>query len=483
MADGWTEERLMDVAGRRLATALAAYFPRPGHLVGYLGKGHNAGDVLVALPILRDRYGWEISVRRSSPMGEFAPLTASKWQAAGELKDHAESPVADDCRRPLVLLDGLLGIGASGALRDPLASLAAEMNTLREQAGARVAAVDVPSGTDPDSGRVFPGSVVADVTFMIGAAKLGLLSAQAVPAAGALAIVPIEPLRPPPDGDTRLISPSTCDFGKQPRPFEFHKGLAGRVGILAGSACYTGAAVITANGALRGGAGLVMLHVPAEAAAAVAGKAAAEVIVHPCDNPAALADAGYDAIAIGPGLGTPEGRFADGLRRLILGASVPMVLDADALNFIAAHGLLAELGDHHVLTPHPGEFKRLAPDLADLPREEAARAFAARCPATLLLKGARTLVIRGDRSNLLCNSTGTPGMACGGQGDLLTGVIAARLAGGLAGPAAAAFGAWLCGRAAERAITHGGQSEESLIPADLLGHFGGAFTDWRQGTR
>jgi NAD(P)H-hydrate epimerase len=482
MAAGWSEERLMDLAGRRLALAVAGFFPQPGHLVGYLGKGHNAGDVLVALPILRDRFGWEVSVRCAGPPESLAPLTARKWRQAGDLPQHSGAPLAGDGRRPLVLLDGLLGIGASGPPREPLAALAAEMNALRERAGARIAAVDVPSGTDPDSGERFPGGVVADVTFMIGAAKRGLLTARAAPAAGALAIVPVEPLRPPPGGELELISPQTCRFGKQPRPFEFHKGLAGRVGILAGSACYTGAAVITANGALRGGAGLTMLHVPVCAATAVSQKSAPEVIVHPCEDPAGLLDAGYDAIAVGPGLGTPAGKFADGLRRLIAESRVPMVVDADALNFIAADRLLGLLGDHHVLTPHPGEFKRLAPDLAGLPREQAAAAFAARCPATLLLKGARTLVIRG-RGPLRANATGSPGMACGGQGDLLTGVIAAQLAAGLAGPDAAAFAAWLCGRAAERAIARGGQSEESLIPGDLAAQFGGAFGDWRESGR
>lgn len=483
MTCGWSEESLMDLAGRRLASGIAAFFPTPGHIVGYLGKGHNAGDALVALRWLRDDFGWTIAVRSAVSAEEIAPLTRRKWEEAEPLTCQAGAPLAADIsRRPLVLLDGLLGIGASGALREPLLSLAAEMNRLRETAGARIAAIDVPSGTDPDSGETFPGGITADVTFMIGAAKQGLLQATAAAATGALAIVPIEPLTPSGGGGPWLISPQSMSCGKAPRPFDFHKGMAGRVGILAGSECYAGAAAMTAIGALRGGAGLITLHVPRAAVDRVSAKVPAEIIVHACDDPAGLLDCGDDALALGPGLGKLSGSFARGLESLIARTTVSTLLDADALNFLAAGGKQSLLKANHLLTPHPGEFRRLAPDLADLPREQAARRFAARWPATLLLKGSRTLVIRGS-GPLWCNATGTPGMASGGHGDLLSGVIAARLAAGLDPVEAAATGAWLCGRAAERAIACGGQSEESLAPGDLVPHFGGAFTDWRDGRR
>jgi hydroxyethylthiazole kinase-like uncharacterized protein yjeF len=485
MACGWSEEALMDLAGRRLAAAISDFFPIPGHVVGYLGKGHNAGDALVALRWLREEFGWHVSVRPAYPIEELAPLTRSKWLSAGLLDCHCEPPSALDFRRPLVLLDGLLGIGAVGSLRQPLLQLAKEMAVLRERYGAKVAAIDVPSGTDPDSGEAHAGGVVADITFMIGAAKIGLLEARAASTAGALAIVPVEPLSSADEertGQLALICPQSLSVGKAPRPFDFHKGLAGRVGILAGSAKYAGAAALSAMGALRGGAGLVTLHVPREASDRVSQQVSAEVIVLPCDNPAQLLEAGYDALAIGPGLGAIAEAFGDGLEKLIAHTQLPTVLDADALNFLAASNKLGLLKANHLLTPHPGEFRRLAPDLAELSREQAARSFATRWPCTLLLKGSRTLVIRGEET-LWCNATGTPGMACGGQGDVLSGVIAARLAAGLDVVSAAATGAWLCGRAAERAIARSGQADESLTPSDLAGHFGGAFTDWRDGRR
>jgi len=138
--------------------------------------------------------------------------------------------------------------------------------------------------------------------------------------------------------------------------------------------------------------------------------------------------------------------------------------------------------DRHILTPHPGEFVRLAPDLAGLPRETAARAFADRFPATLLLKGGRTLIARAGQP-LWCNAAGSPGMATGGQGDLLAGVIGARLAFGDSPMEAAALGAWLCGRASEIALNHAGISEESLTPSDTARHLGTAFGEWKSASR
>ncbi|MEI6675112.1 MAG: NAD(P)H-hydrate dehydratase [Verrucomicrobiota bacterium] len=479
---GWSEARLLTHAGQRLGHALAAFFPTPGTLIGYLGKGHNAGDALVAMRVLQEDYGWQTAARSGFPLEEWAPLTRAKWQEAAPACLLDPLPDWRELRRPLVLLDGLLGIGGGGPLREPLATLAREMAWLRDHAGARVAAVDLPSGVDPDTGDISAGAVTADVTFMIGAAKCGLLTATAAAATGALALVPVEPLNPPPGGELELISPLALTNGKSPRPFDFHKGMAGRVHILAGSPDYTGAAVLAASGALRGGAGLIVLHVPPTAGAAITAKCPCEIIVRTCANPLEMLDKQPDALVIGPGLGPLTGTFAEGLLDLIDRAPMPAVLDADALNLLAQRGRLDALKNHHVLTPHPGEFQRLAPDLADLPREAAARAFVARHPVTLLLKGCRTLVTRRG-APLWCNATGSPAMATGGHGDLLAGVLGAQLAAGIPPVAAAATAAWLCGRAAELALADRLVSEESLTPSDLLALLGAACNDWREGRR
>ncbi|RYD18721.1 MAG: NAD(P)H-hydrate dehydratase [Verrucomicrobiaceae bacterium] len=482
MRSGWSEEQLLDLAGERLGEAIGRYFSNAGTAVAYLGKGHNAGDTLVALRILRDRYGWEIAIRNAHPVRDCAPLTQEKWRELGFLEPLENSPSPVDTGRPLLLLDGLLGSGAKGPLRETHSKLTAEMNSLRKQGGAVVAAVDLPSGTDPDTGESSPGAVIADITFMIGNAKRGLLSGRAAERAGALAIVPVEPLTAGAAGDMELICPQSLHFGKAPRPFDFHKGDAGRIAILAGSESYAGAAVLAATGALRGGGGLVTLFVPTSIKDLVRAKCPPEVIVRACEDPRELLEVRMDSLVVGCGLGELTAGQAEGLLELLAGIPAPVVIDADALNLIARSGRLEILKVSHVITPHPGEFARLAPELKDAPREDAARRFAERTPATLLLKGSRTIVTRQGQP-LYCNSTGSPAMASGGQGDILAGVIGARLASGLPPLEAACLSAWACGRAAEIALNTGGFSEESLLPTDVLNFLGPVFLDWRNARR
>ena len=482
MAAGWSEERLLDLAGTRLGHAIARHFPHPGTLVAYLGKGHNAGDALVAMRILRDHHGWQVAARTSFPIDNCAPLTRQKWQELGLEAALPGPPVWQDTPRPLILLDGLLGIGASGPLREPLTAMAAEMQELRLQAGAIVAAVDLPSGVDADHGDAGPEAVIADVTFMIGNAKCGLLRSAAVNHVGSLVLVPVKVLSTPAAGPLELIAPQEMNFGKAPRPYEFHKGLAGKVAVVAGSSRYPGAAVLAATGALRAGAGLITLHVPEDAAMTIAAKCPPEIIVRSYSSFASIPAGESDALVIGCGLGVAGHDEILGFLEWLDSIEKPAVIDADAINRIAATGRHDILKPSHILTPHPGEFLRLAPDLAGMPREEAARTFADRHQATLLLKGARTLVTRRDHP-LWCNATGTPGMACGGQGDLLAGVIGTLLAGGMPPTEAAALGAWLCGCASEIAISNPSISPESLTPSETARHLGAAFRDWQTSNR
>lgn len=481
-AAGCTEEQLIEAAGEALAHALARCFPGPRRVVGYLGKGHNAADTLVALRVLRDVYHWQASTRCAFAPDAWARQTRRAWEALNVNSD--PDAAAIDPQSPAILLDGLLGIGGRGALTGALADLAREMAQLRNSAGATVVAVDLPSGLDADSGIPAEGTVVADLTFMLAQAKLGALMESAINSCGRLAVVPIEALSVPDPGDAEmsLIAPQEMSFGKSPRPFDFHKGMAGRVGVIAGSLAYPGAAALAALGALRGGAGLVMLHVPASCLLMVAGKCPPEIILRGFTSLAELNKESCDSWVLGCGWGPPDADRIEDFFCWLAQTDLPTVLDADALNWLASADRLDAFGAHHVLTPHPGEFRRLAPDLADLPRAEAARSFVNRHPATLLLKGARSLVAKRDQP-LWVNSTGTPGMACGGQGDLLAGMIGALLARGMGGTESAAMAAWLCGRAAETALTEQGCSPESLTPSDTAKQLGRAFQDWRNATR
>ncbi|MEN9975203.1 MAG: hypothetical protein RLZZ282_1209, partial [Verrucomicrobiota bacterium] len=194
LAAGWSEEALLDHAGERLGQAVGRFFPHPGTVIGYLGKGHNAGDTLVALRVLRDDLGWKIATRQAFPLDDCARLMIRKWQQLGLAASLDHAPSALDLPAPLVLLDGLLGTGSRGTLSAPLLALAAEMAWLRHESGAQIAAVDQPTGMDADTGVSVPGGVTADITFMIGNAKRGLLTGHAAHATGALALVQVDPL-------------------------------------------------------------------------------------------------------------------------------------------------------------------------------------------------------------------------------------------------------------------------------------------------
>jgi ADP-dependent NAD(P)H-hydrate dehydratase / NAD(P)H-hydrate epimerase len=478
LRQGCTEKSLLHLAGCQLGHAIARFFPHPGTAIAYLGKGHNAADTLIALRLLRNSYGWEIFIRPAFGIEYCSALTQQKWREVGAPVLSAAFDSLNCQKTPLLLIDGLLGTGSRGPMRPPIRELVAEMNILRDQRGARIAAVDLPTGLDDDYGSGFETSVQADVTFMIANAKLGLLQAHAASATGALVLVPVEPLTAPLSATQELISPVTLGCGKSPRPFDFHKGQAGRVSILAGSNPYSGAAVLAASGALRGGAGLITLFVPARIRQEVISRCPPEIIVRDIEHPAQLGDYQADALVIGCGLGQMDSKWENELLELIEKSQVPAVIDADALNLIAKHQARSILSDLHVLTPHPGEFARLAPELADLTREQAVRNFTNQVPSTLLLKGSRTLVTQRG-APVWCNSTGTPAMATGGQGDVLAGVIGAQLSSAKPSLHAAALGAWICGRSAEIALLERHLSEESLTPSDVLQSIGAAFKDWK----
>lgn len=480
MANGCDEPALMEIAGSRLGHAIARYFPHPGTAIAWPGKGHNSGDALIALRVLREDYGWQIRIRHSFPESALAPLTRRQLDAHRSTATF--DPSDPSIHHPLIQLDGLLGIGADGStLRGPLAEAAAEMNWMRDTHGALTLAIDLPSGMHPDTGAFPENTVCADITFTLGAVKCGLIQPNAANSVGSISLVSIPKLTAPPGPGPQLICPQQSRTAATPRPYDFHKGMAGRVAILAGSGNYLGAAALCSSGTLAGGAGLVTLYVPHAIHAATAAKCAPEVIVQPFDHLADLTNVAADAWVIGCGLGSAWG---DELIEFITSLSddVPTVLDADALNTLARHDALGILRAHHLITPHPGEFRRLAPALADLPPLEATAAWKDQSPSTLLLKGCRSVIAtRGHE--LRVNSTGHPGMATAGQGDVLAGVAGALLAAKNALPDAAALAAWLCGRAAERCIHHQGESAESLRASSVIANLGPAFIDWKRCSR
>lgn len=473
-AEGITAEELMEEAGRRIADAVTQFFPDGGRCVVAFGKGHNGGDALVAARYLIPR-GWAIELRPAFPESDWAVLTTLQHSRLSALKN--SGPV-----RPLVMLDGLLGIGAGGALREPILGACREINRMRVEDGAHVFALDVPTGLDADTGKVAEGAVAADFTLTIGCAKPGFLADEAINHVGRLAVLPLEELSQRLNSSSKvsaaLATPEVLRRLLPRRNFDTHKGKAGRVGILAGSIGTVGAAVMCSAGAVRGGAGLITLHVPRDIYSVVAIRAIPEVMVRPFDSPLKLLEGSYQSIAIGPGIGTD--RCAEVLE-VIAKCPVPVVVDADGLNCLAKNlGVLEQAAAPRLLTPHPGEMARLDPDSATRERRLVAQRFTERSTHTLLFKGARTIVAQRGLP-LSYNTTGNPGLATGGVGDVMSGLLAALIAQGLTCYDAARVGSWIIGRAAERAVYLKGESPESLTATALLEHFGGAFGDLRDG--
>lgn len=482
--EGVSAEQLMERAGEGIVNAVVAWFPAvPGTLIVYAGTGHNGGDALLAGRLLAD-VGWEVYVRLvTEDFDKLKPLTLQHLESLGEdaCQFDIESGLEPEDPRPVVVLDGLLGIGAQGPLREEYAVAAAEINALREEAHAFVFAIDIPSGVDGDTGEVHESGVIADVTLTIAQVKAGLVADQAVENVGRIVVVPLDRIAPLPgkfDDSVRVITGRNLAPLLPRRSNGTYKTMCGRIGIIAGSRGLTGAAILTATAALRAGGGLVTLLADESIYEFLAAKAPPEVMVKPVKNYGEAAVMDFDVIALGPGLGTmPDGALAN----LILTDPRPMVLDADGLNRLAELGVerISEKAGPRLLTPHPGEMARLAGECPGT-RREWAEAFVAKHDVTLLLKGTHTLIAECGKV-LSVNSCGHPGMATGGCGDVLTGICAALIGQGLALNDAACMAAWLSGRAAEIAVASGGQSWESFAAGDIVSCFGAAFADLRAG--
>ena len=469
-ASGVQASVLMESAGRQMADFVIQNHPRPGLCRVYAGKGHNGGDVLVAARHLASA-GWRIETILPQP--SLVPLTALQWTRLGE-------GTLEAAGTPQVILDGLLGIGAAGNPREPVAAAIREINRLRRDFASWVLAADLPSGLDADTGEPGEPCVEADATMAMGFVKSGLVADAAVNFVGRLAVATFEELlQQAVQGDeSRLaVGPAILRPFLPPRLFDTHKGMAGRVAIVAGSDGFSGAARLCSAAAVAGGAGLITLFVKKEIYSLLASAAIPEVMVRQVESYEEVLLSRWDSLAIGPGLST---RAAAEILSLVEGAECPCVIDADALNVLAkSPDILGRCAGPRLLTPHPGEMERLSP-CGGRNRLQWMRDFVCQYPVALLLKGARTVTGQAG-SPAAYNTTGNPGMASGGMGDVLTGLTAALLAQGLDVYHAAIAGAWICGRSAEIALSSGGESQETLRASHVLENAGKAFLGLRGG--
>ncbi|MEO0413341.1 MAG: NAD(P)H-hydrate dehydratase [Verrucomicrobiota bacterium] len=463
---GAKAEPLMDLAGAGCARSIKKLFPTPGYATVFCGKGNNAGDALVIGRLLFEA-GWKVDTEFVFDDTErWSDLLQKKWNQFRSSVTPRSVPVGG----PRISIDGLLGIGAKGPLRDPLANLAETMNSRRLHDHATTISIDIPSGIDGDSGEPFAGAVIADLTLSICQPKRGIVQESAINHVGRIEEIPL-PQIPVRVGSTDALLISPHRFTELPprRPFDFHKGRAGRVAIIAGSVGMAGAASLVAKGASHSGAGLVTVWVSPEVYPIVAALCPTEVMVRPYSSVSEITDSRTDSIAIGPGLGTQwDSQLVDFLQT----SHTPMVIDADALNVMADLQIdPATLMAETIMTPHPGEFARLT-GTADHDRFTAVRQYAEQWQTTLLLKGSRSLITAPGQP-IAINTTGHPSMASGGMGDVLTGMIAGLVAQGIAPFEATAWASWLLGRSAEL-------SAPTVTASTVADHLGDAILDWER---
>ena len=481
--DRWTIEHgtpghvLMERAGAGASRVLRERLRQPrGAVVVVCGRGNNGGDgFVIARHLRRARVPVEVwlAARPEDVQGDAARMLAKWRRLRGPVRTLATAADVDAlCRRlagAAAVVDALFGTG----LNAPVTGLAADVIAAINGCGAPALAVDIASGLSADTGMPLGTAVRATVTATFGYPKVGQLIYPGVEHTGLLAVVDIGI----PPAALAAVGPRTALLEEEevgrllpPRPRDAHKGRFGHVLVIAGSRGKTGAALLATQAAARAGAGLTTLAVPAPLQPVVESQVReAMTAALPAGTDDAALDALLDArsaIACGPGLGLAEETRAL-VANVVRRARVPLVLDADGLNAVAGTGLLRARGGPTVITPHPGEMARLVgSDTAHVQGDRlgVAREFARAEGVVVVLKGARTIIARPDGGAAI-SPTGNPGMASGGTGDVLAGIIGGLLAQGLAPYDAAVLGVFAHGAAGDAVAAR--QGEVGLLAGDI----------------
>jgi NAD(P)H-hydrate epimerase len=477
---------LMENAGRGAADLLGTRFAErfPGPVLVVCGKGNNGGDGYVLARHLTNR-GWRVRTLVLAPQAEIGGDAGLNLQilvrSGGEVTfapDGGALAAAlagqEDAR---LAVDALFGTGLASEVRGHYRQAIDWLNGR----ALPVLALDLPSGVDADTGRIHGAAVRADLTVTFAFPKVGHVVFPGADFAGELALVdigiPAAWYGQVPDLLT-FVDAAAARLLLPARPATGHKGTFGHLLVVAGSTGKAGAAALAGEGGLRAGAGLVTVAVPRSEQPVLAAKLTEAMTVPLAETAGAIGLeawdelealwAGKQALALGPGLGTAR-ETAALVRRLMEKCPLPLVLDADGLNALEGH--LDVLGGREaftVLTPHPGEMARLTGRTVaeiELDRIAAARDFAETHRVVLVLKGARTVTAWPD-GQIRINGSGNSGMASGGMGDALTGLIGGLLAQGLAAPEAASLGVFLHGLAGDRLARRLGDA--GLLATDLL---------------
>jgi NAD(P)H-hydrate epimerase len=478
---------LMENAGLQAVLEMERSFPRLAtqQVALCCGKGNNGGDGLVVARHLFER-GTPVEVillaRRDEVRGDARTNLESATRLGLPIHEvttgQALQGVRERLSRADIIVDALLGTGIEGGAK----GLIAEAIDLLNRAGRPIVALDIPSGLSADGGAPVGPCIQAALTITFGLPKRGLILFPGASRAGRVAVADIglpRQLLADEALDVSLLEPEDAACAFPLRDPNAHKGTYGHVLVLAGSPGKTGAAAMCALSALKIGAGLVTLAVSQSLNDIMEAKLT-EVMTEPLPETsertvgiAALGKLlklvdGKRALAIGPGLST-HAETSELVRELVATVGLPMVLDADGINALASKPeTLARAVGPLILTPHPGELARLL----SISRDEVlhdriaiATKVARRFRVHVVLKGARTLVVDPD-GRVAINMTGNPGMATGGTGDVLTGLIAGLLAQGVGPSLAAKAGVYLHGLAGDLAAAAMGQ--EAMLASDLM---------------
>ena len=492
---------LMENAGRQVVAAMEAMH---GELLDrqvavLCGHGNNGGDGFVVARTLMQR-GVSVSVFLMGRVADVRGDARVNLEILGRLgvtvveigDSQAWELHFSEVRDCSIIVDAIFGTGLNAPVSGLIESVIADVNA----AGITVVSIDVPSGLSADAVEPIGESIEADTTVTLGAPKLPLVLPPGETRAGDVVIadigIPAEVIDSLEGPRIALLTRHSMRELVTPRVPESHKGDYGRVLIVAGSRGKTGAAHLAAVGALRSGAGLVTVATPAscqavvatmgpeymtEAIGEIAGSPGESAGIDPDDVERVL-EMARDVIAVGPGLGQASAtrRF---ITALVDRATMPLVIDADGLNAFSENPdrLAGREGRDVIITPHPGEMARLvgmSTDEVQASRLEIARNFAVAHHVYVVLKGHRTLIATPDERTFI-NPTGNPGMATGGTGDVLTGMIAAWLAQLLDAEAACKVAVYLHGMAGD--LAEADEGEVAMTSTDLAGHIGDAILE------
>ena len=443
---------LMQRAGAAAAELAATLLPDTGKDVLVLaGPGNNGGDAKIVARLLQEKFF------RVSLVTRIEQIPANtRWN---------------------LVVDGLLGIGLARPIEGEFAKLVAYANSQ----ACPVLALDIPSGLSSDAGQVLGCAVRATHTISFIGLKPGLLTLEGPDHCGQVSVAGLSLDKPKAAMDHGWVAgPELFADILKPRPRNFHKGMAGSLGVVGGSAGMAGAALLASRAALKLGAGRVYCGLLEEHAL---DPGAPELMLRHPDDVLGL---DLDAIVIGPGLGL--GERAETLLGAVLSSELPCVLDADALNLIAENEDLrracARRGAETLLTPHPAEAARLlAIKTADVQadRLKAARNLSRNMNAHVLLKGNGSIVVARD-GHWFINTSGNPGMASAGMGDVLAGILGALLAQKFSGETALVLGTHLHGCAAD-ACVRAGSGPVGLVASELIDPARKIWNAWLEGER